>query len=361
MSSSRSGTVSPDQLGHLGALAHDVELDPPVAHQAAVAQPVQADGHPVRADGVVAGLAGLDDGERLVRVAVADGEVGPQGVDAGRLQPLRGPLGELAAAGLLQVGQEVGQLGVAPLVLAEVPLEALAEGVLAHPGHQLLQRRGALEVGDAVEVEPDGVGVDDVGGDGVGGRQLVLGHGAGLGAGGEADPGVGEAGGLGQGVGGHVGGEALVEPQVVPPPHGDQVAEPHVGHLVQEGVGPALVGGLGLAGAEHHVLVEGDAARVLHGAEVELGHEELVVLGERVRVVELVLEEVEALAGEGEQLVGVEVLGQRLPAVDAQVDLAVDVADHVVRAGDHGDQVGGDDLGGGEAPDPALAWWTGCC
>ena len=78
-------------------------------------------------------------------------------------------------------------------------------------------------------------------------------------------------------------GERLVQPEVVPPLHGDEVAEPHVGELVQDRDDAALLDGVGHLGAEHVGLGEGDRARVLHRAGVELRHEELVVLLERVR------------------------------------------------------------------------------
>ena len=78
--------------------------------------------------------------------------------------------------------------------------------------------------------------------------------------------------------------------------------------------------GVGDLGAEDVGLGEGHRARVLHGARVELGHEELVVLGERVGVVELLLEELEALPGLLEDVVGVEVLGERLAREDAERD-----------------------------------------
>lgn len=35
---------------------------------------------------------------------------------------------------------------------------------------------------------------------------------------------------------GHVGGEGFIQPHVVPPFHGHQISEPHVGQLVQDGV-----------------------------------------------------------------------------------------------------------------------------
>src|SRR5690606_39671524 len=84
--------------------------------------------------------------------------------------------------------------------------------------------------------------------------------------------------------------------------------------------------------------------------------EELVVLLERVGAVEGVLEEREAGPGDVEDVLGVEVLGERGPAVDAEGDGAAVGArelpgDAVVRAGDDRGDVAGDPRGRGEAPD----------
>ncbi|CWB25357.1 Uncharacterised protein [Streptococcus pneumoniae] len=57
-------------------------------------------------------------------------------------------------------------------------------------------------------------------------------------------------------------------------------------------------------------LEEGHTAGVLHRAGVELGHEQLVVLLERVGVAVLGFEELEALAGELEDVLRVQVLHQ---------------------------------------------------
>ena len=54
-----------------------------------------------------------------------------------------------------------------------------------------------------------------------------------------------------EGVGGvhlHERGEGLVEPDAVPPLHGHEVAEPHVGELVGDDVGDVLQLGLGGGG-----------------------------------------------------------------------------------------------------------------
>ncbi len=181
-------------------------------------------------------------------------------------------------------------------------------------------------------------------------RQLVLAVGPGLEGVREVGPGVAEARGLGHGQRGRVGRKALVEPEVVPPAHRHEVAEPHVRHLVQDRVGALQAGRVGDPGAEHVTLGERDRAGVLHRAEVELGHEELVVLLERVGVGEQLVEEVQPLLGHLEDLVGVEVLGQRAAAVQRQVDLAVAVGDPVVGPGDDRGEVGGDGLGRGEDP-----------
>ncbi|CAB4710077.1 unannotated protein [freshwater metagenome] len=96
------------------------------------------------------------------------------------------------------------------------------------------------------------------------------------------------------------------------------------------------------------------AAGVLHRAHVVLRHVELVVLAERVGVVEGLLEELEAGLGELDQLVDVEELHQRLTAVVTERDLAVlagvDVLHLVVLAGDDRGDVGRHRLGRLEVP-----------
>lgn len=143
------------------------------------------------------------------------------------------------------------------------------EVLVAEPGDELAQGGGALGVGDAVEVEERGGGVGDgvrVGRDGVGGGALVGVVPPGLPRDAEVDPGVGEPGGLGEDLVAHVLGEGLVEPDVVPPGEGDEVAEPHVGHLVGDDHGAGLALGVGDGGAVDELVAEGDESGVLHGA-----------------------------------------------------------------------------------------------
>jgi hypothetical protein len=256
--------------------------------------------------------------------------------------------------------QQVGELAVGEGVLLEVRTQPFEELVLADPGHQLLEGRGALRVGDPVEVHLDGLEVVVVRGDRVGRGQLVLPVGPVLARVGEAGPGVVVLGGLGHRVVRGPLGEGLVEPEVVPPAHRDEVPEPHVRHLVQHGVGALLVERVGLPRAREVLVAERHARGVLHRAHVVLRHVGLVVLpaaggaGERVGVVEGLLEEREALLGDLDQLVDVEELRDRLAAVVAEPDLpvrtGVRVVDGVVLTGHQCGDVRRHAVGGREGP-----------
>ena len=112
-------------------------------------------------------------------------------------------------------------------------------------------------------------------------------------------------------------------------------------------LGPAASPAAGHAGAEDEQLVaEGDHARVLHRAGVELRHEDLVVaVAERVAPAEQLLLQVQAGAGGAEQLVGLQVRQQRAPAPDAELDPVVHLLHALVRAGGERHEVGRDPLG----------------
>ena len=85
--------------------------------------------------------------------------------------------------------------------------------------------------------------------------------------------------------------------------------------------------------------MEGDSADVLHGTGAELGYEELVIFLEGIGELVRLSVEVQSLLGDGEELVRVQVLGQRLAAEDAEIDVAVPVSHAVVRTRDDRGQV----------------------
>ncbi|MCL4486051.1 MAG: hypothetical protein M1537_06970 [Nitrospirae bacterium] len=89
----------------------------------------------------------------------------------------------------------------------------------------------------------------------------------------------------------HPGRESLVEPEVVPPVHGDEVPEPLVGHLVGHDDGhPLEVPGGGPGGRRKQGrLPEGHGPPVLHGAGGEVGNRDQIELGERIGNPEVVV------------------------------------------------------------------------
>ena len=297
----------------------------------------------VRAQRRVVLGGGLRERERGDPIAVRLPRGGER-VERGGLEPQLGPrvqialVADRARAGLEGV-EELRQRRVAEGVALEVGAHAVAEPVEADRGDELLDDGGALAVGDAVEVEERLVGVRDLTRDRVRGDELVLPVRPVLHPGVEGLPGAIEASRAHQREVRHVGGEALVQPQVVPPAHRHEVAEPHVRHLVEDHLAPveALVVRRRIAEDEH--LGEGDRADVLHRPRVELRHEDLVVLAERVRVVEELREEVEPLLCDFEQLRLVHVGDERLAREEAEGDLAVLVTEGVVRPAHEGEQV----------------------
>src|SRR5215204_2995609 len=80
----------------------------------------------------------------------------------------------------------------------------------------------------------------------------------------------------------HVLRERLVQPQVIPPAHGDQITEPHMGHLVRDDPRSRRSVRSGGATAVDERVAEGDTAGVFHRSGIEIRHEGLVVLAEGI-------------------------------------------------------------------------------
>src|SRR5688572_25906211 len=86
------------------------------------------------------------------------------------------------------------------------------------------------------------------------------------------------------GQGTNPGGKSLVEPEVIPPLHGDQVTEPLVSNLVSNGDSDLLLEAQvrGLLIKEKGDGAVGNQTPVLHSASIEIGNGKMVELGERV-------------------------------------------------------------------------------
>ncbi len=291
------------------------------------------------------------------------GLVGAVHVETDRVEPRRaqpgvGPVGQRGAVRPLHRREEVAHLGVAVRVPLQVVPHAGHERLVADVGDQLPQHRGPLGVGDAVKVLQGGEGVlGAVARHRVRRRRALGGVAPGLADDPLVGPGVGVEPALDDAPAGHVLRERLVEPQVVPPGQRHQVAEPHVRHLVADGVVPRQQLGAGHAGAEEVLVAQDHAAGVLHRAGVELRHPHLVVLAEGITDPEQLVEVVEAAAGhlQDPRCVGLELGPDRTAGVEAQRDPVVLLGDAHVGAGADRHEVGRDRRRLGQVPHVALA------
>lgn len=166
-----------DHLGNLGLRSRDVHFVCRGASQPVPNQGITAHQETVRsvdlgvdrARGIRTAITALDTdlvtaGERVPRVLPDHQpahrpvggalDLGHQLGGAGGLQPGPRPRPQVAPGGLLQTGPQVAHLGVSKGMASEVVTGPGKEGFLADIRHQLLQDRGALGVGDAVEVLP---------------------------------------------------------------------------------------------------------------------------------------------------------------------------------------------------------------
>ncbi len=237
-------------------------------------------------------------GQRHLALAVLAGLGHRDQRIAGLQGPVRGDLADRLARRFLERRPQVARGGVRVLVRRHVGAQALAEALLAHVGLEHAQEGLALDVGDGVE--------------GVGGLVLVLDrsldrmgalarievqHLLALGDVVQVGPpfGMEVFGGLGR----HPGSEALVEPEIVPPGHGHQVAEP----LVRQFVGVGLEGELPRAFRtllrvdQQQRLVVDDAAPAFHRAIEAAGNGDLVDLGQGIGNVEVVVVVAQQVAG----------------------------------------------------------------
>ena len=98
------------------------------------------------------------------------------------------------------------------------------------------------------------------------------------------------------------GGEGLVEPQVVPPLHGDQVAEPHVAQLVLDHhAEESQLGDRHVLFRAHDLIGVSDAANVFHSTIFIVRAHDVINLGEGVSCAEVLLVEIEGGLGDAKQ------------------------------------------------------------
>ena len=213
---------------------------------------------------------------------------------------------------------QIGRGGVAVGVRGHVFADAVAKRLLAEIVFQHADQRLTLVVGNAVERRHGFAGVGDRLLDRMRGaprverqRELLLAV--------AVEPGLPLRIEMLRRLGLHPAGKALIEPEVVPPAHGDEIAEPLMRHLVREDGEDAAPRGIRIGGGieQQPAFEKGDAAPVLHGAAESAGHRDQIELGQRIFCAEIIVEP-------GEQFYGV---------VERKTPLLA-----LARGGDHADR-----------------------
>ena len=212
-------------------------------------------------------------------------------------QPGLGPGIKIAVRVPLKRLQEVIKGGGGKGMLLEVVARTGVEIIAADVVHQLLEHCRAFGIGDAVEVLARGIHVWDLRLDWVCSGQLILQIGPILAGAGKIGPGLGVVGAVDGRIRTHKFRERLLEPQVIPPLRSDQITEPHMGHLVQDGICTAGVLRARGVGAENVVLRKRHQAGIFHCAEVVFGYKDGIVLAPRIGVAKVLVEKVHALGG----------------------------------------------------------------
>lgn len=243
-----------------------------------------------QAIGFTATLVDLLEHLELLDLAVFLDDLVIDDVDSGGLQPSVAPTSEvlLDAAlfgGSRHVLDEVWQLSVLESILLEVGLDAFREDASTELEEHLVEPSGSFAVGDTIEDVLTHFSVDHINTNRVSCVHLVLSETpeALIQEDGPSRFVLLESRGLIQADVAHEVGEGFVEPQIVPPLHSHEVAEPHVTDLVKEHVEDGLLSSIREHLVSLDVLVPVDhTADILHCSSVEIRNKDRIHLSEGI-------------------------------------------------------------------------------
>mmetsp|Transcript_9459 Transcript_9459/g.38687 ORF Transcript_9459/g.38687 Transcript_9459/m.38687 type:complete len:331 (-) Transcript_9459:1106-2098(-) len=157
------------------------------------------------------------------------------------LRPLLHVVEHRLARGLCQRFPEVRRDRITVGMLREVAVHAPLEALLADEVHHLPNDGSALAIRNRIEYLHDLVTGGNIHFDGMGVDQAVQGQSSAVVVAAELGPDVPLRKLVVHGKVAHIGGESLVQPQLLPPLHCNQVAEPLVSQLVGHDVGDTLL------------------------------------------------------------------------------------------------------------------------
>ena len=195
----------------------------------------------------------------------------------------------------LHVVQEVIDCCVAPSESVEVALETALETGLSQHEDELFDQGCTFGVGNSVEVVEGDIGVGDWSSDGMSpviSFIFLVAPGFPV-----SEVHVRRFKGGDEGIIDFVKdemrnkvGKTLVEPEIVPPIHGDEIAEPVMRQLMHEGICKIIVVVLCRVGLKHFFLVVGDKSGIFHGPVGVISNPDLIVFFEGEGHAEEILE-----------------------------------------------------------------------
>ena len=152
--------------------------------------------------------------------------------------------------------------------------------------------------------------------------------------------------------------EGFIQPQVIPPFHGHQVAEPHVGQLMEDSDYAAFFAGIGSFRFIDIGITDSHTADILHSTRVIFGYEYLIILFIRVFYSPCAVIKIHAFGSDIKKIVYIPgcSIFQSLTAVYAHRHIpaagqGMHSAPLGIRAGAYSCKVGGHDRGRFECPE----------
>jgi hypothetical protein len=92
-------------------------------------------------------------------------------------------------------------------------------------------------------------------------------------------------------------GKTFIEPEIIPPLHGDKIAKPMMSQLMDNGVAKGEHALIGNPVLKEIQIIKGDNTGIFHGAPLVLMGKDLIILGKGVGTAEIFLEELKGLVG----------------------------------------------------------------
>lgn len=257
---------------------------------------------------------------------------------------------------LLECMDQIAPFGVGISVLFQIKAQAIAKFFFAEDESELLDDAGRFGINDGAVGGFGVFEVFDILVDGSGAFGGVDAIGSGLDGEIEALPNIFIGLERSERLIGHVLREAFLEPEIIEPAHGSEIAEPLMGELVEEkDVAVEMVAVSGGGAEKDGFFAEERGASVLHAAVSEAGDEDEIVFGKRKGLSKKFREIVDALRGDLLDFGSFRFGFLELRLTDVEAGKAGSLMNFAEGAGSEGEKIGADGASFRKTRE-ALAW-----